>query len=277
MKINNILVPIDFSGCSINALRFAIEAAHQLKARLHLFHAYHIPIPVAEMTLAMDAKIVEDFQAKVETNYAELKEEIPSVTEVTDSFEIEFAFAIDAILKRAKQGVDLVIMGTKGATGLKEVLMGSLTADVISKSNIPILAIPEDAQSCKIKKIVFASDFDKVEDPSCWDIISAIVDGFSASLDLLHINPNLEATSVEKAEEAFHLDQHLKEIKHEFRFVVEKDVEKGINDYVSTNSIDLLILMPKKHGLFGKLFHKSITQKMTYHTHIPLMAFHCES
>lgn len=277
MKIKNILVPIDFSDCSINALRFAIEAAYQLKARLHLFHAYHIPIPVAEMTLAMDARIVEDFQSKAETNYAELKADIPSVTEVTDSFEIEFAFAIDAILKRAKQDVDLVIMGTKGATGLKEVLMGSLTADVISKSNRPILAIPEDAQSCNIRKIIFASDFNKVDDPSCWDIITAIVEGFGASLDLLHVNPNLGATSVEKAEEAFHLDQYLKEIEHEFLFVTDKDVEKGINDYVNKNPVDMLILMPKRHSLFGKLFHTSVTKKMAYHTHIPLLAFHCES
>ena len=277
MEIKKILVPVDFSDCSINALRFAIEAAQQLKARLHLFHAYHIPIPVAEMTLAMDAKIVEDFQAKAEANYTELKKDIPSLLEVTDSFEIEFAFAIDAIIKREQQDIDLVIMGTKGATGLREVLMGSLTADVISKSNIPILAIPGDAKSCEIRKIVFATDFNKVDDPSCWDIVEAIVEGFSASLDLLHVNPNLGATSVEKAEEAFHLDQYLKETEHEFQFVTEKDVEKGINDFVNNNQVDMLILMPQKHNLFGKLFHQSVTKKMAYHTHIPMLAFHCKS
>jgi len=136
------------------------------------------------------------------------------------------------------------------------------------------LAVPAGTKELKIKRIVFATDYSKVQDPSTLRILVDLAQLFNAEIHILNVNPIPSSTSIEEAEEAFSIEQYFKNVKHSFQFSSEGNIEKGINNYIKSNDIDMVAMIPQKHNLVKKLFKGSLTQKMAHHTKIPLLAFH---
>ena len=276
MSIKHILVPVDFSACSNNAVKYAMEFHRKINAKLMLLHGFRVPIPAAEISFDVHPTIVEDYEKEVVEKFKQLETEIPGLEAENYDYKIEMAFAIDAILKTVEvHDIDLVIMGTKGAGNVATAILGSNTYEVIKKAPCPVIAVPEAYTLSGIDRIALATDYHKVENYEGLDFFGAIAKEFHAEVHILNINKNPSAMEVKEAEEAVDLHNYFKDenIEHHFNFSQEEDIALGINNFVEEKKMDLLAMMPQKHRWFDHLFHRSITRKIALHLKVPLLTF----
>lgn len=271
--MKTILVPTDFSDGAQNALDYAIEMVKHTKAKLILFHAYHIPAIPSDAPFVMP---VGDMEKDALKALNKIKKNIQIKNE--NKFKIECAtklgFAIDEIngfIEEKK--IDLVIMGVHGAGYLSEKLIGSITTTLIRKAKCPVLAIHEKVKFKNIKKIVLACDYEKINDKSIFNALKQIIKLFKSHLYILNVTPELESiTPTRKIMSGTLLNESFKDIAHSFKFTENDDIVEGINDFVLKNNIDMIVMIPRKHSLIETIFQERNTKRMAFHTHIPILA-----
>ncbi|GJM29024.1 MAG: universal stress protein [Cyclobacteriaceae bacterium] len=274
MSYKKILVPVDFSDCAVNALKYAISFAKSTEAKLVLLHAYHLPIPVAEAGLNINTNIAEEYISEGTEKMKQLYSRFPELEQLSEPYEIKMSFASDAIVTTAKElKAELIIMGTHGATNVFDELVGSNTLHVIKKSNIPVLAIPINYEQNNVKNILFSYDYQSIKSKQ---VIQPLIDfalAFAAKVHIMHITDNLAKLHAGAVGEAKLLEGYLKGISHTYHMAEGEHVEGSILEYIKSHPIDIIAVMPRKHTLFERIFQSSVTKQLVHRSNIPLFAF----
>ena len=179
----------------------------------------------------------------------------------------------------AAQHPDIIVMGTKGASGLKRILIGSNTVNVIAKTRVPVLVIPEEAQFENFlnqgkNKIVMATDLDLLENADDLKILKEIaILIIEAKITVLSIRPKKTVLpDLQRSERDFLLSYFNPEIETERATVFCGNVIDGIIFYLNKNSDAGLIAMIARDS--GHLIQKHYTRDMAAHTHLPLLVLH---
>ncbi len=271
-KLNNILIPVDFSECSNNALEYAFKLIDSTGGKITILHAYHFPYTLPEGANTITPGTIQMLEENVDEEFSKLKNQYRQDQDKIDSYLKVASFGMDAIKSELKnKKYNLVIMGTNGASGLSEILMGSVTANVIENTEVPVLCIPSVAKYTGIQNILFACDYEEMHEADQLNILKFFAESFGACIHLVNIKENSEAGHFE---EAVYLESFFSNIKHTHTTSRFKNFEAGINDFVENNAIDLLAIMPRKKNIFQKLFGSSHTRKLAYHSKLPFLAFH---
>jgi nucleotide-binding universal stress UspA family protein len=140
----NILVPIDFSPCSEQALDYACALAAKLGARIHVVNAIGATLP--ELSVALTDQMIASIRHDNEATLAGLLAPRRATASFGETFVVDDD-ARDAILKAAKAvHADLIVIGTHGRRGLSRALLGSVAEDVLRRSPCPVLAVREGGQ-----------------------------------------------------------------------------------------------------------------------------------
>uniref|UniRef100_UPI00404A2DB3 universal stress protein n=1 Tax=Flavobacterium sp. TaxID=239 RepID=UPI00404A2DB3 len=159
--MKRILFPTDFSETSKNAFIYAMHLAHSLKAELIVLHVYDLP----NLNVGRMANTMKEVYDSIELeNFDNLKDQIPLLRNIAAENGFE-DLSISTILKKGDlvwaikdtvktENIDFLVMGTKGATGLKEVFLGSNTGAVVTDTNVATFGIPESSKFRPIKNIV---------------------------------------------------------------------------------------------------------------------------
>ena len=277
--MKKILLPTDFSSCANNALDFAVQSAKILKAELTVIHVFDMAGYVYPETVGADLEYRQSLLNEVETKLQTLKDEVERREGVT-VFTSVYEGAITAgILQFAvDQRIDFIVMGTSGASGIKEKLIGSETAKVIGKSKVPVLAIPFEYKWKKPEEILLATN--KFEDETViMDFLFEMAYLFSANINaIVFTNKDDKAVIVvEHTKNAFEYERMLKEQYRVEKFSVKeligKDFENTIEEYIKQNNVDILAMVTYKKSFMDRLLHSSTAKKMSYHTKIPLLVF----
>lgn len=273
MKIETILVPVDFSDCSNNALAYAIELATRYKARLILLHCYVVHIPAAEITMDMEPRLAEEYQQNAEKNFFLLKEKMTSLQKVNYREVIKTSFINVGIEAAAEEyQADLIVMGTKGAGNRIDAFFGSNTYHAIKKSQVPVLTIPEGATFIPLDKILFAADFKHVEDLESLDIVRNLSSQFGAEIQILHVGHGWTELNMHQTREAAAIIEHFGDTEHSYHFIKKEiRVEDAIDDHLDKHQNELLVLIARKHKFPGSLFRKKMTRKAVMQTELPLL------
>jgi nucleotide-binding universal stress UspA family protein len=159
---------------------------------------------------------------------------------------------------------DLVVMGTKGSSGINAVIYGSVASSVVRNTIVPVLSIPPDSKFDGIKKMVYATDGGEVKDNSVLEPIRDFQKHFGSDVTVF---------SVEKEEGSLHLESmNLNLEGAHYASVVDKDVQAAIGNYCENENADLLVLLPKHTGFFDRIFHKSITRKIVEKADMPILS-----
>jgi len=199
----------------------------------------------------------------------------PELDHLVEAKKNVMAFATDAITSEINESkVDLIIMGTHGASNAFEELIGSNTLHIIKKSNKPVLAVPNEVNHFTIKEILFSYDHHSIDGK---EIIQPLIDFallFGAQIHVLHITDKLDRIHSGAISEAKILEQYLKDIPHQYHMLAGEHVESEILEYIKNHGIDTLAVMPRKHTMFERLFQSSITKQLVHHSKIPMLAFH---
>ncbi len=279
--MKNILFPTDFSQNADNALNLAIDIAKKTNGTLILFHAYSVQLvdPNMPAEIYLSAHQGEDKSAK--ESLGELRKKIMDFNKDDTGknlFEVEAIVSQGLVVDEALSiidefNIDIVIMGTHGASGLTELILGSNTASLIENSPVPVLAIPQNVKNKSIDNIVYAYDDIKANMPSFQRLLN-FSEIFNSEITLLHIIETGKDTE-EKNKKAFEeIKNNIGSDKIKLALVTEENVLEGINEYINSNDVDVLAMAIRKRSLLDKIFSRSLTKKMAYHTKIPLLALH---
>lgn len=276
MTPKKILVPIDFSGCSVKALELAIELAEKVNAKLIILNACQKPVSYADASVtAYSRNMIREAEDNSKRAFEHMAASMKPLKNIDYTFQVKHAFPQDAIISMTlMDSIDLIVMGTTGASGFKGILLGSNTYTVAKNVKCPVLAIPEKAESGKsFKNIALANDYRDTASKKTYEALIEIARVSGAEIHVLHISqsPKIEAAETKEAQK---LHRYFKGLKLSFHFKPDKNIDHGINEYIEENSVDLLTLIAKKHSLLDRIFKGSVTKKMAYHSKTLLLILH---
>ncbi len=274
--MKKILVPIDFSDEAKYACKVASQIAKKTNSEIILLHMLDIPSeaidPIDSNNLKGGAQAIF-YMKTIHKKFEKIKNssffEGVKITE-----DVKFHKAFDGVIEESKKhDVDLIVMGSQGATGLKEMLVGSNTEKVVRHSEIPVLVIKHDVENFEIKNIIFASNFSEEIKKSFLNVVR-FSEIFDATLHLLYINTihNFEPTRVSKERlERFIVDFALK--NHTLNIYNDITIEEGILNF--GNEINADIIAINTHGRSGlsQLFSESISKELANHALRPIITF----
>lgn len=271
--MKTILVATDFSPAALNAVNYAADMALAINADLLLLHVYQIPVAYLEVPVVLNE---EEMRAGAEKQLTKLKEELSAQSGFKINIDIEvktgvFFQELKALCEKTDPYV--VVMGSQGTTAAERLFFGGHTVHAMKHLTWPLITVPQDVKFNKIKKIGLACDFDKVVDTTPVEEIKLLVKDFNAELHVLNtgkqkvFNPNIVF-------ESGLMQEMLAELKPSYHFTTNSNIDEGIMDFSERNHLDLLLVLPKRHGLIDNLVHKSHTKELVLHSHVPVMALH---
>lgn len=274
--MKTIIVPTDFSETAYNAARFALGLAQQLGAsRIVLYHAYELIVPIPDMPTAVPMVNMEDLRASSVEALQKMKDHLAA--EVPAGVVMDFradnhllAANIDRICQ--EEAADLVVMGITGGSQLEEILVGSNTVDVVKNSSYPVIVVPTSAAFKPVRKIVFACDMRNVAKTTRRDVLHKVLDAFKPELHVLNVQKDDSGHVHPEGNQE--LDRLLRQYNPQYHFVSDPSKVEGINSFAEQQQADLLLLVPKKHGLFDSIFKRSTTSRIAFHTNVPLLSIH---
>ena len=277
--MKNILVPTDFSIVSTNAATYAIELAKSLNyQKIIYYNVYQAPVLTEPTIPAMQVIDFDSLKKISENGLKKIKDDQEHLGEGKVEFECisEFGVLDSSITDVCERtGCDIIVMGILGGNNIEEVLIGSSATSVAHHTKFPVIIVPPQAVFRPITQIVMACDFKKVGSNTPVNAIMKLLDTTGAHLSILHVDEHKkEPADFDHQKEL--LNELFKDYQPQFFFIQNEDFAEGINDFVTDHQIDLVITIPKKHGLFDRLFKRSHTKHLAFHTNIPLMCIHEE-
>ncbi|MGL2987403.1 universal stress protein [Flavobacterium sp. RSSA_27] len=272
--MKRILVPTDFSIYAENALKAAAQLAKKQQAEIVLLHMLELPNQMSDaVSSGKSIPEVMFFIQKAKETFVEIFDR-PYLEGIEVTEFIQFEKASDGVLKFIqKNNVDLIVMGSHGASGVEEIFIGSNTEKIVRLSEIPVLVIKKDEGEFDPKEIVFASDFsNEVKVP--FQKMKALANLLNAKINLVTIcTPNSFKTTAAATEtmKSFAADFDLQNFS--INIYNESNVEKGILNFANATNADLIGICTHGRTGLAHFFNGSIAEDLVNHTQKPVITF----
>ena len=275
--MKNILLPTDFSRNAWNAILYALELYKNEPCQFYLLNTYTPNIAASRFmatTISTESLAVESYS----------KEGLNSVLKAIQNkynnplhrFKTISSFSLLAHQVRElvnDYAMDMVILGTKGASGVSEVFMGSNAVRVIKAvKNCPVLAIPEDFKFETPTEIAFATDFNRFYTQSELQPIINLVKTFNSVLRIVHVQDKIKALTELQQFNLSMLRKYFGAIEHYIHTVTElNSVSKTLEVFADELDIHLLAMLNYQHSYMEKVTREPIVKRLAFHAQIPLL------
>jgi nucleotide-binding universal stress UspA family protein len=271
--MRTLLVPTDFSALSKTGLSYAIELAKKIEARIIVITV--VTEVVADKHEPSNVKKYQDDMLATSHKDGEklLAEFKADAGKVEMTFKAVAGFPVVNVIEdfATANQVNLVVMSSKGATGLKKLVMGSNAAAVIDNSSVPVLVVPAEASPKALGKLVYASDAKDFLSEA--KIVAAFAEMMGSSMEVVHVVPDAERALKDPAGVTA---QKLKDIasypKIHLHVIYDDDISRGLETFITSQADDFVLITFTHRLTFNeKLFGKSVTAKLAYHNSVPLL------
>ena len=273
--MKKILFPTDFSEASINAFIYALKLADSIKGEIITLHVYDLP----QVGYSNVPGVLNEIYDLIELgNFENYKDQVPFLRRIAEQNNMEhikisnvldYGNLINKIVKIVNdENIDFVVMGTKGATSLKETFLGTATTKVMNATKAIVFAIPENCEYKQIKKILFLTKYN-FEDIEVLKKVIEFATVFEAHIDCLHVkSPHQKDNDAFKEEwQKIAKDQDIT-----LHTISNNDVEGIILEFIDLNKIDMITMHVYHKNFFKKLFQISLSKKLAFHINIPILA-----
>ncbi len=275
--MKRILCPVDFSDTATNAVEYAANFSKLSNAELILFHIINEPSLESisnitgggEKSKSDELEILERLEIYCQTIKSSFSIQcLPKIEVYTSNMEGALKKEIES------ENYDMVVMGTEGTTDIGQLFLGTHTNHIIGSISLPILVIPTGCSFKEIKSIVYASDY-KIEDIPALSSVMTITQVFDPNLTVLHVNKKRS----KKDEEILLLLQDvyqdkLKNDKIAFDQIQGENIAMALDSYVTNHDADILVLVTHKYSWLERLFHESVSKKMSLVADYPILIQH---
>lgn len=275
--MNKILIPCDFSETSENALRYAVELAKYFSSSLALLHVHQIPVMNSEFGLSAYTltDTTQDSLGALNDMASRIKRDEPLITEIECYSEV--GNPSDVIVEYNKKlNADLTVMGISGhGNKLMKNLFGSTAVSVSKRIEMPLIIVPPDVKYQKIQNVAYACDYDKeIEHNSALIQVKYINTLLGSSLQILHVIPEGHDLDDDESEVDTYVEHKLINSAHKTFVVTDNNITEGLLFFVKNHDIDMIIMEPKKHSLFHKVFYPSISNEVAFFSPVPVLMIH---
>jgi nucleotide-binding universal stress UspA family protein len=277
--MKKILVPTDFSTCAYKAVEFAVQSAKYLSAEVTLLHSFERTGSLYAGYAGFNKVFNEDLLTEVHNRLAEDKK----IIEETEGVKVNTYVAVTPLADAVKTAVaelsiDMVVMGTLGATGFREKLWGSKTAALIGNISVPVMVIPFEYEWKKPGNILLATNhFEK--QAGILDALFGMSGIFGARVKMAvmtDVDNDGAATFMEHNRALPNYQEFLKEHYKDQTLAIEhlygKELETALQEFIDREKIDILVMITYHKGFWKRLLLPGVTKRMSYHTRIPLLA-----
>ncbi|MEA1785186.1 universal stress protein [Arenibacter sp. GZD96] len=278
--MKHVLIPTDFSENAWNAVLYSLSLFKKTRCTFYLFHVNPlVTYSGAETSVrASREKIAAHLLKESEVLLQELLTKIEALPLNSKHLFVTLAsydFFVDAIRKQVdEKKIDLIVMGTKGASGLKKITLGSNTSDVITKVKCPLLAIPENAAYRRPREMAFPTDYLTGYDLRVLETLTEMAILNKAHIRILHISQRDEQlTDVQEKNKAF-LEDYFRDVSHSFHFLTGSKLEAAVQCFCESRDIDMIAMVAKNLNYFQRILFRPAVQEISYHTHIPFLVLH---
>jgi nucleotide-binding universal stress UspA family protein len=277
--LKDIVVPVDFSECSENAIRFAVAIALRTGATLHLMHNVSVPVQTGEMLAVPIADLQREETQRLERVKAEISEWLKNENLPTIDLKhsVRVGFVSEEVVFAAKAvQADLIVMGTHGAGKIGGAILGSNATAVLNHAPCPVLVVPEDAEFDGLVRIAYSTDLHEIK-PEAVKRLVDFTSRFNAQLHVLHIVTDKDQFEPDQAslyKMEFGAASPYENTSFHVVYANGKTVAEAIEDYVYANDVSLVAMLTHNRSFWDKLFHPSVTKKIALHSNKPLLAFH---
>ncbi|WP_103864153.1 universal stress protein [Aquimarina sp. I32.4] len=279
--MKRILLPTDFSDNAYNAIRYALNLFREEEATFYLLNtftpvSYHTgylienPAPYGMEDIAMinSKREVERIEERIKKEFDNPKHHFVRLS----TFNTLIGEIKETILEH---DIDLIVMGTKGATGAKEVFIGTHTMYTIKKVNCPVIAVPSGFEFEKPTDVLFPTDYNLSIENKYLPLVKEISDKHKCRLNILNAYSGVSLDNDrQKTKES--LDEYFKDNVRLFHIAEGMDVLEAVEDFQKKYKINLLIMIHNKHSFFENLLFKPVINQIAYHTNIPFLVIPSE-
>ena len=272
--MKKILFPTDLSPTSLNAFAFVLHLAQKINAEILTLHVYEfqLGVPVDNFDFLIDYYqigawgVFENFKGEVPKLRAIAEEH--HLENISLSHLLERGNAVDEIVKcAAREEVDLIIMGTKGATGLKEIFLGTITEKVLKESKRFVIAVPLNYHYKPVQKILFLAEYKNLE-LELLQKVSDFAQILQARVQVLEVQSHPDGVNelmMRKWKEYFENGDFT------FYYINKNFSERIILEFIGQHGINMVVITMRKKNFIEKLFTFSLSKQLVFHTTVPLL------
>lgn len=272
--MKRILVPTDFSKHAEYALKVAAQIAKKNNGEIFLLHMLELPTSGNDaLSTSHDMPELIFFKNAAVQKLDDMMN-VPYLDGLSVSKIIQFEMAFDGIIKNGEaHNVDLIVMGSHGASGFQEMFIGSNTEKVVRNSNVPVLVIKHEDENFSADHFVFASDFsDEIKKP--FEKVINFANKFNSHIHLVNINTpnNFKSTRVaQKTMDEFISNFDFK--NYTTHIYNDINVEKGILHFAKSINADLIGMSTHGRKGISHFFNGSISEDLVNHAKRPVITF----
>lgn len=277
--MKRILIPTDFSENAWNAIKYGLQLL-QTSCTIYFLHVEPLPLYAAPGEgVVITSRVLE--QSVARENKRQLAQLMLRIKEMPLKQKHRYVtltyydYFLDCIKREVEdKKIDLIIMGTKGASGLKRMTLGSNTGAVITKVKCPLLAIPENTRFKKPREIAFPTDFHIGYDIKVLDNLIEMVTANDAILRILHISKKGEKLTSEQNQNKDFLDDYLSEVSHSFHSLTGANLDTSLQCFVESRDVDMIAMVAKNLNFFQRILFRPTVEEISYHTDVPFLVLH---
>ena len=264
--MNKILIPTDFSQVADNALAYAVELGAPFQSKLLLYHVYHVSKVDYNRDYAPDEQpFKKQVERKMELSLLKFGEQV-----ATKGLSMESQVRREPIMalfdrKVEEHRVDAIVMGSKGATGFKKVIFGSVAATALNMAKVPVFVIPPEPFSFPIRNMVLAIDDQAISKTTLLPL-QRIASAFGAKVTVVTVKSNTSPSSAPRTKLSMgELDASYHELPSS------GSINDALNAYIKQTDCDILCMIRRERGFFERLFQGSTTINQAYDSQRPLL------
>lgn len=276
--MKQILLPTDFSANSINAIYYALNLFKGQNCDFHILHVESTKGYLSDdLVMSGNQSIYNSIVKKSKNKLAKLIEDL-KIEFKSDNYSfyslVDYDKLTDAINQiKISKSIDLIVMGSNGVTGAKEIVFGSNTVNVIRNVDCTTLIIPEGFSFRKPSEVLLPLNLDDTLSSNAFSELLSYTKLFSNKLHLLRLLPNSKTSKVQE-KDAQHIDNLIKDLDYKYHIIEGVPMEFAVSCYTQTHHIDLTALLVQKESFFERFFTSSSTAKISNKLRVPLLVFH---
>jgi nucleotide-binding universal stress UspA family protein len=279
--MKNVLLPTDFSENSWNAIKYALDFHEKIPCNFFLLHVNRLSnVVLSDAPYLPTQDVIEDVYTKPS------KAQLNKLLKRIEAYQIQnkkhkfytisdYNFFVESIREHVEEkNINLIVMGTKGASGLRKVIIGSNTGDIITKVPCTTLVVPENAIYSKIEEIAFPTDFSLQYNINTLEPLLKIIQDNEAALRVVHISKKPTDLNRDQIKNKDLLEDYFHANTHSFHFLTNKKIEAAVQCFVESRNIDMMTMVAKNLNYFQQILFHSKVEEISYHINIPFLVLH---